>query len=59
MKNRLFTFIQQTVQLVKTAATRPMTQHEYDFAMAISGAKRCPHCQKWLHHSGAWKTGPR
>ena len=50
MKNRLFTFIQQTVQLVKTAATRPMTQHEYDFAMAISGAKRCPHCQKWLHH---------
>jgi len=29
-------------------AMRPMTQHEYDSMMAMAGAKRCPHCRRWL-----------
>jgi len=56
MKNRLLVFFQR----IKTAATRPMTQHQYDFMLAMAGAKRCPHCQKWLHSgSGSWEAGPR
>lgn len=33
---------------IHAAATRPMTQHEFDSVLAMSGGKRCPHCREWL-----------
>jgi len=41
-------WLRRVLKRLKEEATRPMTQHEYDYGMAICGGKRCPHCKKWL-----------
>ena len=33
---------------IKVEAMKPMTQHQFDSARAMSGGKKCPYCGEWL-----------
>ena len=41
--------IKQFLKRLKKELMKPMTDEEYDGAMVMAGAKKCPHCKEFIH----------